>query len=270
MKRKYIEQFYFDLSKLNNERYKKQNLSKESEESILQKISKLIFSTMVDEHGHAIARELSDVIQKHSVTLQSEIIDLLKNSYNYKDSLDDAGFIIRQYCLMGLVGGYKGESRNDFIISIFETYGCEFSYHAQDLNQFFNFIRVYLKDEKNPLAIQRIFNLSKSYLDNKNEYIQIEALRFQSKLVKSFPFLKDQILEIMNPYFDDDRVSFVKQAFLCLYKLSKHFDKEMIDLISSYKSHSKLHVQKIANETLIEIKKIKKKRIADEKEWNRY
>ena len=178
-------------------------------------------------------------------------------------------FIIREYCLIGLIGTYTKKLRNDFIISIFEIYGCEFSYHAQDLNKFFNFIRTYLKNEKNPLAIQKIFNLSKSYLDNKNEYIQIEALRFQSKLVKSFPFLKEQILEIMNPYFDDDRVSFVKQAFLCLYKLSKDFDKEMIDLISSYKSHSKLHVQKIANETLIEIKKIKQKRIADEKEWNR-
>ena len=84
--------------------------------------------------------------------------------------------------------------------------------------------------------------------------------------IRLFPFLKEQILEIMKPYFDDDRVSFVKQAFLCLYKFSKEFDKEMIDLINSYQSHSKLHVQKIASETLIEIKKVKEKRKLDEED----
>ena len=53
---------------------------------------------------------------------------------------------------------------------------------------------------------------------------------------------------------------------MCLYKLSKEFDKEMIDLINSYQSHSKLHVQKIASETLIEIKKVKEKRKLDEED----
>ena len=266
MKRKYIEQFYFDLNSIHEEDYKRVNLSKESEKSILEKISKLIFFTMVDEHGDSIVNDLSNVIKKHSKTLQSEIINLLKNSYNYKDSLEPVEFIFREYCLIPLINESRKEVRSDFIISIFETYGCDFSYHSQDLNKFFNFIRIYLKDEKDHLVIQKIFNLSKSYLDNKNEYVQIETLRFQAKLAKSFPFLKEQILEIMKPYFDDDRVSFVKQAFLCLYKFSKEFDKEMIDLINSYQSHSKLHVQKIASETLIEIKKVKEKRKLDEED----
>lgn len=269
MKRKYIEQFYFDLNKLHNEDYKKVNLSKESEKSILEKISELIFSRMVDDYGDEIVNDLADVIRKHSKNLGSEIINLLKNSYNYKDSLQDVEFIFREYCLIALISESRKEVKNDFIISIFETFGCDFSYHAQDLNKFFNFIRIYLKNEKDHLAIQKIFNLSKSYLDNKNEYIQIETLRFQAKLARSFPFLKEQILEIIKPYFDDERVSFVKQAFLCLYKLSKEFDKEMIDLINSYKSHSKFHVRKIVSETLTEIKKVKKKRKSDE-EYSRY
>ena len=266
MKRKYIEQFYFDLNSIHEEDYKRVNLSKESEKSILEKISKLIFFTIVDEHGSSIVNDLADVIRKHSKNLRSEIINLLKNSYNYKDSLEEVEFICREYCLIPLINECPEKTRSDFIISIFETFGCDFSYHSQDLNKFFNFIRIYLKDEKDHLIIQKIFNLSKSYLDNKNEYIQIETLRFQSKLVKSFPFLKEQILEIMKPYFDDDRVSFVKQAFLCLYKLSKEFDKEMIDLINSYQSHSKLHVQKIASETLMEIKKVKERRKLDEED----
>jgi len=263
MKKKYIEKFYFDLNKLIDEDYKKENISKESEDSILEKISKLIFFTMMEECDHSILHELGYVIQKHSKNLESEIINLLKNSYKYKDSLEQIEFMFREYCLIPLIGNYSGEKRIDFLISIFETYGCDFSYHSKDLNDFFNFIRIRLKNEENHLAIQKIFNLSKSYLDNTNEYIQIEALRFQAKLARSFPFLKNQVLEIVKPYFDDDRVSFVKQAFLCLYKLSKDFDKEMIDLINSYTSHAKLHVQKIANETLIEIEKVKKQRIAD-------
>lgn len=216
-------------------------------------------------NAHNDAEKLQDIINEFLPFLREEIICLVRDSY--KGDPTDLKHMERD-CLLNVIFWKCSAS----ILRAVELFGDDFSERADNRNDFYKIIKeslvmkittkndAYIK--KIDIIANKIFDLVVERLNKYNnndlntEVLEKEALMFIVKISKSFPSLKDKVLNLILPYLKHKEKSFNEIVFIGFCKLSKNFPDEMISLVESYKTHENAEIAQIASKT---VKKIKRK-----------
>jgi hypothetical protein len=277
MKQKYLNQLYVELYNLKNP--EKQIIFSEKDVSYQDLVNIMMVKTDLNlyaqsEYEKATILEL--LMAKYLPFLREEIIYLLKDSYKGRLSSYEA---LERNVVLNMITFKSSAS----ILRIFEVYINDLSENAFNRQHFLKSIRNQLVNQKathneayaNKIDViaNKIFDLSVEKLNKyKNNYfneaLEQETLTFIIKVAKSFPSLKDKLLNIITPYLSQKRTIFYNTVFLGFYKLSINFLEEMISLVESYKKHENSKIAHAASKTIKEIQdkviRIRKQKEEDE------
>lgn len=222
------------------------------------------------------AQKLHDIIKEFLPFLREEIICLVRDSY--KGDPRDLKHIERDFLLNVIC--WKSSAS---ILRCVELFGDDFSERADNRNEFYKVIKeilvmkittkndAYIKkidiiaNKIFDLVVERLNKYKENHLntDLNTEILEQEMLMFITKISKSFPSLKERLLNVIIPYLKHEKKSFNEIVFIGFCKLSKNFPDEMISLVESYKTHENAEIAQMASKT---VKKIKRKMFDREEE----
>jgi hypothetical protein len=228
------------------------------------------------QNSHRDAEKLQKITAEFLPFIREEMICLVRDSY--KGDPREFKHIEREHFLNMIF--WKSSS---CILRTFELFGDDFSDRADNRDDFYQMIKrslvikITTKNQafikKIDVMVNKIFDLVVERLNKYNnndlntEVLEKEALMFIVKISKSFPSLKDKVLNLILPYLNHEKKSFHDIVFIGFKKLAKNFPDEIMSLVQSYKTHENTEIAKTASQTLTKIKrKILEREIEEEED----
>lgn len=289
MKQQYLKQLYIKLYNFKNPNNKIAFCEKDvSHQNLVDLLTKQNLqdprarknNPQREQNAYNDAKKLHDIIKEFLPFLREEIICLVRDSY--KGDPRDFKHIERDFLLNAIF--WKSSAS---ILRSVELFGDDFSERADNRNDFYKFIKeslvmkittkndAYIKkidiiaNKIFDLVVERLNKYKENHLntdlntDLNTEILEQEMLMFITKISKSFPSLKERLLNVIIPYLKHEKKSFNEIVFIGFCKLSKNFPDEMISLVESYKTHENAEIAQMASKT---VKKIKRKMFDREEE----